>query len=34
MCVAMHTQCEEESNGYYTDDLRRKGIWLQLSRSE
>lgn len=34
MFVAMHTQCEEESNSYYTDDLSRKAIWLQLSRSE
>lgn len=34
MFVAMHTHSEEESSSCYTDDLRGKAIWLQLSRSE
>lgn len=34
MFVSIHTQHEVESYGYYTDDLRRKAIWLPLSRSE
>lgn len=33
MFVSIRTQHEAERNGYYTDDLRRKAIWPQLSRS-